>query len=520
VHKYAEAPAYFYVNSSWRGLIGHIYYVIPLVFAVRSSSMCAASHFVSQKTSELLDHMMRHLAPVSAFIRIFKSLHILLFMAPILALLPVLTLAADAAPRQEPAWGVGMSYRVGQIPFTLQGLDDKRVTSLVPLFYYQGERFFLDGSQGGMHLWQSAASQRTASGRAADWQLDVHAQLRFVDIPKSWQNQKQADSVDTGLRLKHEFDDVSWGALGGYTDGDGHWYLDGTIGQNWSLGSWNFRPSLLARYKSASFNSRYYAGVVGSAEQLGAGTESTAALDTRWHINSNFYLLNKLAYTRFDSEVRSSAMMSRGGQAEAWLGFGFFESPEQMRQASLPPGAYLRLAQGWATPSDISEVFMLQTKADPNHNRMSSLFYGHPLSNELFGFPIDLYLTPGVVWHWPSAVQSSTQEYVMAFKGYYTFRWPTRWRFGFAEGLSYVNDITWIESSEMAEKGYRPSHLMNYLDFSVDTNLGDLFGNGALRHLWLGYGLHHRSAMFEAASMFGRIKGGSNYNTLYLQWQF
>ena len=31
---------------------------------------------------------------------------------------------------------------------------------------------------------------------------------------------------------------------------------------------------------------------------------------------------------------------------------------------------------------------------------------------------------------------------------------------------------------------------------------------------------HHRSAIFETASHFGRIKGGSNYNTVYLQWHF
>jgi len=61
---------------------------------------------------------------------------------------------------------------------------------------------------------------------------------------------------------------------------------------------------------------------------------------------------------------------------------------------------------------------------------------------------------------------------------------------------------------------------MNYLDFSLDINLGELFGLKDLSTLWLGYSIHHRSSIFENASHFGRIKGGSNYNTVYLQWHF
>ena len=430
---------------------------------------------------------------------------------------------ADEPPlsRAAPAWGVGMSYRSAQIPFDLQ---THHVSTMVPLFYYQGEYFFLDGASGGLHLWQSepAAIHNAFSFRPmSDWQLDLHSQLRFTNIPKSKQNQQQADAVDVGLRLRHQFNDSNWGAFGGYTDSDGRWYADATWGQSWLLDSWLLEPTLRARYKEASFNTRYYANVVGSDEQLGGGTELYAGLNSRWHLYSNLYLLGNLGYTYLDEAVRNSEKVSRSGQGEAWLGFGFFESPHQMRASNLlPKGSYLRLAHGWATPADIGEVLVLQNQSDPHNNQMTSIFYGHPLANELFNTPIDLYLTPGFAWHWPSSVQSDIQEYVMAFKGYYTFRWPFTWRLGMAEGISYVSNITGIEKAEMEEKGYRPSHLMNYLDFSADTNVGEIFGVPSLKPLWLGYSLHHRSAMFETSSEFGRIKGGSNYNTVYLQWQF
>ncbi len=108
----------------------------------------------------------------------------------------------------------------------------------------------------------------------------------------------------------------------------------------------------------------------------------------------------------------------------------------------------------------------------------------------------------------------------MAIKAFYEVDWPTKWRIGVAEGLSYVNNITYIEQTELDEKGYEPSNLLNYIDLSLDVNLGDLFNVRALDRAWFGYSIHHRSAIFEKASQFGRIKGGSNYNTLYVQIEF
>ena len=92
------------------------------------------------------------------------------------------------------------------------------------------------------------------------------------------------------------------------------------------------------------------------------------------------------------------------------------------------------------------------------------------------------------------------------------------WRIGAAEGLSWIEEVTYIENENMESKGYRPSQLMNYLDFTLDVNLGDLFRSSSLENAWLGFSIHHRSSIFESASQFGRIKGGSNYPSLYIQW--
>jgi outer membrane protein len=108
----------------------------------------------------------------------------------------------------------------------------------------------------------------------------------------------------------------------------------------------------------------------------------------------------------------------------------------------------------------------------------------------------------------------------MAMKAYYTIKWPLRWRFGFGEGLSYSTEINGLERADILSKYEKASKLLNYLDFSLDVNLGDITTVKQLDTLWLGYSIHHRSAIFEESSLFGRIKGGSNYNSVYLQWHF
>ena len=127
-----------------------------------------------------------------------------------------------------------------------------------------------------------------------------------------------------------------------------------------------------------------------------------------------------------------------------------------------------------------------------------------------------------MAYHYPSAGQDRFLEWVFAFKGYYTVPLPWRLRLGVAEGLSYTTKIGDLEYSEIVEtKGYaQASKLLNYLDFSLDINIGDIVRKNELKDLWLGYGIHHRSAIFESSSLFGRIKGGSNYQSIYLQWHW
>ncbi|PCI57626.1 MAG: MltA-interacting MipA family protein [Gammaproteobacteria bacterium] len=406
----------------------------------------------------------------------------------------------------EQTWGIGVLFRNAEIPFNTEA---DNVTSFIPMMFYQGENFFIRGIEGGAHLYQQS-----------EWQINTIARMRFFDIPAEFQNQVQGDTIDLGLQWRKTTGKNSFFDVELFSDLEGNPY--GNVSKSWyfQYNSWEFMPKLNVRYKSASFNSHYFALKKITEQSIGAGIEVNANLEARYHVASNFYLLGSVGATALDSNAYHADIVEQRWQSEVYLGFAFFNDITKAKKTTLKNHGYLRVAHGWATPSNIGDILAGDTKKDEYNNKLTSIFYGLPLTDELFSLPLEMYLTTGFVWHWNSEVQSAEQEYVLAIKAYYTIYWPVRWRLGLAEGLSYVSDVTYIERVEMEEKGYRPSELMNSIDFSVDINLGDVLNVHALKETWLGYSIHHRSSIFESASQFGRIKGGSNYNTVYLQFDF
>ena len=77
---------------------------------------------------------------------------------------------------------------------------------------------------------------------------------------------------------------------------------------------------------------------------------------------------------------------------------------------------------------------------------------------------------------------------------------------------------SWREKGD--EKDRRTSHLIYYLDVSLDVSEGDVFGAEELKNLFFGFSIHHRSGIFASANLYGNVYGGSNVNTLYLEWEF
>jgi len=402
----------------------------------------------------------------------------------------------------EQEWGIGVVYRSGTIPYAT---EDSVVGSLVPMLFFENEYIFMHGTESGIKMYESD-----------DWRVSAISRMHFVDIPQQYQNIVQADTNDVGFQLRYKLKNDQFIDFEVMNDLHGRLYSDIRYSTHFENGSFEYKPYAQLQWNTSKYNTYYY-GL--NQEDISSGLEALIGVDARYHVWSNLYLLAKAQARFLGEDTRDSIYIEDDIEGELFLGFGFFNDKGKPKKEELSISPYVRIAHGWATPSNLNDIITGNTEKDPYNNQLTSLFYGYPLTDEIFGFPLEFYLTPGFVYHHSSEVQDATQEYVLAIKAYYTLPLSWKMRFGFAEGISYIDNVTYIEQTEMDEKGYRSSNLLNYLDFSLDLHLGDVFGE-KLDQIWLGYSIHHRSAIFESSSRFGRIKGGSNYNSVYLQWHY
>ncbi|MFT7683107.1 MAG: outer membrane protein [Moritella dasanensis] len=411
-------------------------------------------------------------------------------------------------------WGIAIGVRRADIPFAVSDVsEDTAVYDILPLIRFKNDYGFINGLEGGIHLWKNT-----------DHQINLYSRFRFHDIPKEFQNEVLGQSFDFGLQYRY-FDGPWKHDIAVLSDDYKRVYGFTRTQYSWGNASWTLTPFAELKWKSADFNDHYYGF---DLEEAGAGVSISGGVKGAYHVTSNLHLIGQFGVTRLEDSVYDLESVENNYQLESFVGVAFYPDPDKpfIKTAEKDSNdEYLRLAHGWATPSNIGEVLKFQTERDAENNQMSSAFYGTQVADSLFSLPIDLYFTPGLVWHYSSDVQNDIAEAIIAIKAFYTFEFGPRWRVGLAEGLSYVSKVTYIEGKDFeGEDGKRDyensSKLLNYLDFSLDVNVGDIFNNKALAKTWLGYSIHHRSGIFESSSVFGRIKGGSNYQTIYVQWHF
>ena len=458
---------------------------------------------------------------------------------------------ASADTMEEGNWGIAIGYRVADIPYPAK---DEQVDDFIPLMFYDSDTFFVRGLTGGVKLYNKDA-----------WQFSLLGRYRYLDIPEEYQNRVQGNEFDVGGKLSYFFDNDINASLELMSDDDGRYYSSLGAGYFWESGPWELFPYATLRLKSADFNDRYF-GLDGYSDpddpkqefdnEIGSGIDLTLGSEIRYHVVSNLYLLGRAQLTALDKDTSDSSTIDGDTYGEVYLGVAFFNDKTKKKSSPLKAKPYFRVAHGWATPSNIGEIFEGDSESDKQNNQLTSIFYGHPVADSLFGIEeIDVYMTLGYVYHHGSSSSTQTldagegintikdsdlkgnscdgtspctisydrqptNEYVLGIKVYYNFYTPVQWRLGFAEGISYIEKVSNIEQKEMDRKGYRSSKLMNYLDVTLDFSLGDAFNNQEIRDLYFGIGVHHRSSIFESNSAFGRIKGGSNYNSLYLQYHF
>ena len=185
-----------------------------------------------------------------------------------------------------------------------------------------------------------------------------------------------------------------------------------------------------------------------------------------------------------------------------------------------------RVAYGQASTKDLGEIISGHSDRHTYGLTVLSLDGGYLLKKEIFELPIDLYAKGGFSYFDDNGVPAGSSvasagnvyEGTIYIKVYYNIDFlENRVRLGLGEGLSYTSDMLWIEKDEAIEESDEYSQFLNYLDISIDFDLGKLVRYKPLEDTYVGWTLKHRSGVF---GLFSGVHGGSNYNTISIERNF
>jgi outer membrane protein len=178
-----------------------------------------------------------------------------------------------------------------------------------------------------------------------------------------------------------------------------------------------------------------------------------------------------------------------------------------------------RIAYGKATTTDLGEVLSGNIKDYDVDYNVLAFDAGYLVGREIYDLPIDIYVKGGLAYFPKVGLENDILESTLYIKAYWNIDfWENRVRIGFGEGLSYTSNILMPEYIDAVLNSDNNSHLLNYLDISVDFDFGRLIGYKPLYSTAVGVAIKHRSGVF---SLFNNVShGGSNYNTFYIEKNF
>jgi outer membrane protein len=177
-----------------------------------------------------------------------------------------------------------------------------------------------------------------------------------------------------------------------------------------------------------------------------------------------------------------------------------------------------RVLYGKSTSSDLSEILTGNVGNYSHDFYVLALEGGYLLREADDAFPLDIYVKAGLSY-FDEAIYSDVYEGLIYIKLFYNLDFlDNRVRLGLGEGFSYTSDILMSEYIDTLEKNDATSQFLNYLDLSVDVDLGMLFDYKPLENTALGFAIKHRSGVFGLINNVSH--GGSNYNSIYIEKNF
>ena len=419
--------------------------------------------------------------------------------------------------------GLGFVTRVGSSPY--QGGGNRY--DVLPLYLYEGERFFLHANRGGVKLLEGQEQRLDA---IVEKRLEGFGADR---LPAALTGMAARDSgFDLGLSWRYR---QPWGTL----QADFLHNADNTSKGNearlvysydWRSGPWLLRPSASVALRDARLNNYYYGVQAAEARPgraayaPGAGVNSAVGLYGSYDLTQGWRMLAGVSATLLDSKIKDSPIVQKRVLPAAYVGVAYdFGAPRQPWADADSP-TYFKLLYGRATGDGCHLIKILTARClstdKVNPTSVAALQVGKPFAQNFNGWPIDIVGYAGLTHHNDRGLQANGVQFDLFMKAFYSgFPWSERvkTRLGMGAGLSLAQRIPFIEASSQAAAGKPTSRLLQYLDPTLDVSLGDLVGSRALKATFIGVGVSHRSGIFGDSRLLGNVSGGSNYIYTYVE---
>jgi outer membrane protein len=425
--------------------------------------------------------------------------------------------------RTEGGAGLGLAWRLEQSPYKGGGTR----FDFLPLYLYESDVLYL-------HAYRIGLKFDDQPGR----RIDVFLSHRFEGfpydrIPASLAGMEGRDpGFDLGIGYEQQ---LGSGAVFGELLHDASHVSNGSEAR---FGyRYDFRAPRISLHPYVTLYARdgrlnnYYYGVAptearpGRPEyRPGAGLNTQVGINAVYELTSRWRALAGVAVTRWSSGVRASPITDLNQASfSGFLGAAYDFSPEKSAWTDTSP-LLVKALYGRSTDCNLVPImrFTCGSIATTDRTAIASVEIGRKFIEGANGWPLDFNGYVGLLRHDERGLQDDSWQvdaYIKAL--YYGFPWRkwVRTRVGFGAGISFAGKVPFVEARDQARRQRNTSKLLNYLDPSIDVNVGDVLRTRSLRDTWFGFGVSHRSGIFGNSQFLGNVNGGSNYIYTYFETQ-
>lgn len=180
----------------------------------------------------------------------------------------------------------------------------------------------------------------------------------------------------------------------------------------------------------------------------------------------------------------------------------------------------IRIFGGSSSASDFDELYTFTGfNTSPYGTNVYGTDLGYKLIENMFDLPFDIYAKTGVSYFDENGHQADFLELTLYIKLIYKLNaFGNQFRFGIAEGCSYAGRVPYVEKQEAIAENDNQSNFLNYMEITLDFDMGKLIRVKSMENYMLGYLIKHRSGFHGAYG--GVYDGGSNYNCIYIEKNF